>query len=126
MAKVKYIGDNPETVIVGTEGMVFETLHDSITGGVILDTEGFNLSEVKEGHLIIVDKTNNEYRPMPVSGAVYDSMPSGFAALGLCSVTTATSEAMFPVGLAGKVNEALLPYTLTEELKTALPHLIFN
>ncbi len=121
------LNGDPEQVVVGTEGMVFESLQDSLTKGAILDLTGFTGTEIKEGHLILKD-ANGNFKPMPLNtakDAYATSIPTGYSAYGLCPVTTRLDEAMCPVGLRGRVNEALLPYTLTTDMKTALKHIIF-
>ena len=127
--------DESKTVIAGLDSVVIRQYKGGITGGRTLDMTGFDDTAVKAGHLVIrvldEDGKNYTYKPMPVSGTAYDSLPANHE---YCGVVVASKPADYPmVGIMddGRVNDEAMPYQFADAtqraaVKAALPNLIFE
>lgn len=134
MGKLANLVNDPETILAGNDSVVIRQYNGGITGGRTLDLTGFE-GPVKAGHLVIrvldEDGVNYTYKPMPVSGSAYGSLPANHE---YCGVVVATKPADYPlVGIMddGRVNDEAMPYQFADStqraaVKTALPNLIFE
>ena len=132
-AKANLVND-PETILAGNDSVVIRQYNGGITGGRTLDLTGFD-GPVKAGHLAIrvldEDGVNYTYKPMPVNGEKYGSLPASHE---YCGVVVATKPADYPlVGIMddGRVNDEAMPYQFADAtqraaVKAALPNLIFE
>lgn len=132
-AKANLVND-PETILAGNDSVVIRQYNGGITGGRTLDLTGFD-GPVKAGHLAIrvLDEggVNYTYKPMPVNGEKYGSLPASHE---YCGVVVATKPADYPlVGIMddGRVNDEAMPYQFADAtqraaVKAALPNLIFE
>ena len=104
---------------------VIRSFIDTIKGGVVLDVTDFTENEIKAGHIIIRDsETQKNYKPMPLSGNAYDSLPAGYEYCGVLIHTIAKDEPFAAVLTIGEVNEKLIPYPITSiksAFKSAVP-----
>ena len=98
---------------------------DTIKGGVVLDTTGFNEEYIQAGHIIIRDsETQKTYKPMPVSEGAYGTLPQGYEYVGVNIHTVPTDEPLVSVLTIGEVNEALVPFSIAgikAAFKAAVP-----
>ena len=114
---------SPVEYSLGNE--VIRSYIDTVKGGVVLDTEDFSEEEIKAGHIIIRDsETQSIYKPMPLSGDAYDSLPEGYEYVGVNIHTVSKDEPFVAVLTIGEVNEKLIPYPITSiksAFKAAVP-----
>ena len=131
-AKANLVND-PETILAANDSIVIRQYKGGITGGCTLDMTGFD-GPVKAGHLAIrtlEEDGSYTYKPMPVSGEKYASLPAEHEYAG---VVVASKPADYPlVGIMddGRVNDKAMPYDFADStqraaVKTALPNLIFE
>lgn len=105
---------------------VIRSFIDTVKGGVVLDTTGYSAEYIKAGHVII--KTTEEgkdiYKPMPLSGEAYDSLPASHVYVGINIHTIPTDEPFAAVLTIGEVNDKLVPYSMDSIIaafKSAVP-----
>lgn len=126
--KIPDLASKTQNVVTGNDSIVIRNYLGGIAGGRTLDMEGFADDVVKAGHVIIRDIDKDEYKPMPVTGGSYGSLPSGCEYVGVL-VSSVTKDAPFAgIMYAGEVNDVASPYPITSiksALKTALPQLAF-
>ena len=115
---------------MGADSVVISHYVGGIDGGRTLDVSGYTEAEIKAGH-IVIRSTSDEtlYKPMPVSGGEYSSLPSGYEYVGVVVSTVLASQPLVGIMNAGTVNDAASPYPISAQLKTdlksAVPTLIF-
>lgn len=113
-------------VQTGNDGIVIVDVHTAIRGGRTLITTGDLPDVISAGHVIIKDTTVGEYKPMPVSGGAYASLPANHAYVGILINTIKKDKPFAGIMTAGVVNQAVTPYPMTSILsafKTAVPHI---
>ena len=96
--------------------------------GKVLDVTGFTEEFIRKGHVIIKNKTTEVYKPMPVSGNAYASLPEGHEYVGVACATKSVKEPFVAIMYAGEVNDVASPYSIDSikySLKTAVPTLVF-
>lgn len=102
-----------------------------IIGGRSLDMSGFpkDLGCIKAGHVVIRSTDDPTlYKPMPVSGSGYQSLPHGYEYAGIVVATKPIDYPLVSIMYDGEVNDVASPYPITgikDALKTALPGLAF-
>ena len=110
----------------GKESVIIRNYVNGIIGGVVLDMTGFEGDFIKCGHIIIRDTKSGEYKPMPVSGSEYASLPSNHEYVGICLTTAPKDTPHVGVMTAGEANDKAVPYSveaIKAALKTAVPTL---
>lgn len=110
----------------GKESVIIRNYVNGIMGGVVLDMTGFDEDFIKCGHVIIRNTQNGEYKPMPVSGGAYASLPSNHEYVGICMTTAPKDTPHVGVMTAGEANDKAVPYSVDSikaALKTAVPTL---
>lgn len=110
----------------GKESVIIRNYVNGIMSGVILDMTGFDADIIQCGHIIIRDTTTGEYKPMPVSGEAYSSLPSNCEYVGICVTTAPKDTPHVGVMTAGEANDKAVPYpvdAIKAALKTAVPTL---
>lgn len=110
----------------GKESVIIRNYVNGIMGGVILDMTGFDADFIKCGHIIIRDKSTGEYKPMPVTGTAYASLPGNCEYVGICMTTAPKDTPHVGVMTAGEANDKAVPYpvdSIKDALKTAVPTL---
>lgn len=133
-AKVNLAND-PEVILSGNDSVVIRQFNGGVTGGRSLDMTDFHDSVVKAGHLVVKvkdeDGVNYTYKPMPVSGTSYDSLPASHEYAGVVVASKPATEPMVGIMDDGRVNDEAMPYAFADEsqraaVKAALPKLIFE
>lgn len=127
MAHLNLVGEK-ERVVFGNDSIVIRKYGNSLAGGRVLDTTGITAKSILAGHIIITDG-NGTYKPMPVSGDAYASLPVGYAYAGVLYRSILTAKPAASVLTAGVVNEAALPYAISSiksAFLTACPHIQFE
>lgn len=94
-----------------------------IPGGVVLDTTGYKDEVIKEGQVIAYNATSDVYKPLAVSGNAYGTAESGFVPVGVVITTVPASEPFVGVMTMGQMVKARCPYTMSDEVVKALPHI---
>lgn len=129
MAGTVNLANEMETFNGGLDSIVIRRKGGRIIGGRSLNVEGYAEKYVKAGHIIIRNKNDeNEYKPMPVSGGSYSSLPSNHEYVGVWVRTTLASDARGAIQYDGEINDKALPYpidSIKSALKEALPSLYF-
>lgn len=123
------LNNTPLEVVTGMDNIVIVDVLQTIRGGRTLDVTGFTPKVIKAGHVVIQDPTTKEYKPMPVSGANYATLPTDHKYIGVVISSVETSKPMVSILVRGTVNPAASPYPLTTILtavKTALPLIDFR
>lgn len=132
-AKANLVNE-PQTVLSGNDTVVIRQYNGGITGGVTLDMTGFD-GPVKAGHLVIrtldEDGVNYTYKPMPVSGESYGSLPAEHEYAGVVVASKPNDYPLVGVMDDGRVNDVAMPYQFADStqraaVKAALPNLIFE
>lgn len=94
-----------------------------IPGGVVLDTTGYKDEVIKEGQVIVHSAASDVYKPLAVSGNAYGAAEEGFAPVGVVISTVPASEPFVGVMTMGQMVKARCPYTMSDEVVKALPHI---
>ncbi|MDR0733802.1 MAG: hypothetical protein LBF08_07070 [Dysgonamonadaceae bacterium] len=110
----------------GLDSVTITNYIEGIPGGRSLDVTGFPLKAIRAGHVVIKETAKDNYKPMPVNGEAYDSLPSDHTIVGVVVASVTTDEAMVGIMVRGSVNEVVSPYPITEEIKVALPLIRFT
>lgn len=115
---------NPVEYSMGNE--VIRSYIDTVKGGATLDTTGYTPDTIKAGHVIIkvTDNGKDIYKPMPLSGEAYDSLPANHVYVGINIHDIPTDEPFAAVLTIGEVNDKLVPYpmdSIMSAFKSAVP-----
>jgi len=120
---------SPEEIIdYGMDDVVIRHYIAGIVGGKTLNMEGYTENVLKAGHVIIYDTVLDEYKPMPLSGDAYGSLPANHVYAGVLVRSILTKEPFAAIMYAGEVNDVASPYSVAsikDALKSALPQLVF-
>lgn len=125
--KVIDLTNQKQSVIFGNDSVVIQKFNGGLKGGRALDTTGITETHINAGHVIITDGEGN-YKPMPVSGEAYDSLPEDWKYAGVLYRTILTAKGDASIMFDGEVNIKAVPYPMDAILsafKTALPNIIF-
>lgn len=117
-----------DSVLSGMDSIVIRHYVAGIIGGCTLDMEGYTDSVIKSGHVVIYNKENNNYKPMPVEDGNYAALPEGYEYAGVVVCTQPADKPFVGVMYDGEVNDVASPYaidSIKDDLKTALPKLTF-
>ena len=115
-----------QQVIFGDDSIVIQKYISGIKGGRTLDLTDFNEEVIKAAHVVIVKDGN--YRPMPVTGAAYAALPSGYAYVGVVGRSAAADKPAVSIMTWGEVNVEAVPYpmdAIMTAFKAACPHIDF-
>jgi len=87
--------NDPITVDTGIDSIVIKENIEAIRGGKTLDVTGYTQPIIKAGHVVIMETSNEEYKPMPVSGSAYAALPAGHVYVGvmIASILTRNPQA---------------------------------
>lgn len=110
------------------DSIVIRNYIAGIIGGKTLDMTGFEGTVIKAGHVVIYDSQNKCYKPMPVNGEAYASLPGNCTYAGVVVCSKPKEEPFVGIMYAGEVNDEACPYPVSgiqAALKTALPQLVF-
>lgn len=128
MGATANLANEMEVLKSGMDSIVIRHYVAGIIGGRTLDVTGFNEPVIKAGHIVIRDTNTDTYKPMPVSGNAYSSLPSNHEYVGVVVCSKPTSEPLVGIMYDGEVNDVASPYPIDGikvALKTALPKLSF-
>lgn len=127
MAVVK-LNDNADITgfDAGLDSVTIMNYIEGIPGGRSLDVTGFAPKAIRAGHVVIKETATGNYKPMPVSGDVYDALPAGHTIEGVVVASVITKEASVGIMVRGSVNQAASPYPVTDAIKQALPLIRFT
>ena len=116
------------SVVTGNEGIIVRDNQRAIIGGVTLDVTGFAPEIIGEGHVVIKETSSGNYKPMPVTGNAYASLPAGHTYQGVVLASVIKTKPFVGVSYDCIINRVAAPYgiaTIETALKAALPHLVF-
>lgn len=129
MSQIANFNDERTELYMGSGSVVIRKFVDGIKGGRTLNCTGITLDTLKAGHVIIRDTVNDTYKPMPLSGSAYDSLPANHEYIGVLVNDIPVSKPFAAIMTAGSVNEVAGPYSVSSiksALKSAVPTLIFE
>ena len=120
------LNNEPVNYDDGKDSIVIVDNFQSIRGGRSLDVTGFAPTQIKAGHVIIVQTSNQQYKPMPVNAGqpAYATLPSGHTYAGILIQTLPTSKPFAGIMVRGTINPVAAPYdfaTIAAAVKAALP-----
>lgn len=118
---------NKETINYedGNDAIVIVNDLGDIPGGRSLDVSEVTADVIRAGHILIVNDTTKEVKPLGVSGGAYVSLPSGHSYLGVLKHSVLKTDARAAILTIGQVNAAASPYPVTSAIKTGLPRIEF-
>lgn len=120
------LNSEKSTVDTSRDSIVIAKVFETLVGGRSLDVTGFAPAVIKAGHVVIKETATGTFKPMPVDGSAYDSLPTGHTIEGVVIASTITNRAMVGILVRGTVNEVASPYPVTAAMKTALPLIRFT
>lgn len=126
MAAVDIV-NQPQKIVFGDDSKTIEKFISGIKGGRALDVDGFADTVIKAGHVIITDGKGN-YKPMPVTGGAYGTLPESHTYAGVLYRSILTSKPGASIMTNGEVNSELIPYkmdSIKEEFTKQCPHIVF-
>ena len=126
MATINVVNEKKQ-IIFGDDSIVIQKYISGIKGGRVLDTDGYIDAVIKAGHVIITDG-KGVYKPMPISGGAYGTLPSGFSYAGVLYRSILTAKPSASIMTWGEVNSVAAPYamdSILEAFKEACPHIDF-
>ena len=109
----------------GNDAIVIVTDLGDIPGGRALDVADVTEEVIHAGHILIVNDTTKEVKPLGVSGNAYASKPSGYSYLGVLKHSVLKADARAAILTIGQVNAAACPYAITADIKSGLPRIEF-
>lgn len=114
----------------GMDSVVIRRYTGGIPGGRTLDMTDFQDEVIRAGHIVIKDTETGDFKPMPVEGKAYKSLPSKHEYVGVVVASQPKDKPFVAIMNAGEVNDVAMTYPLTEDIrsaiKTAIPTLIFT
>lgn len=123
-----YVSEEAE-VSFGKDDIIVRKYVNGITGGKVLNTEGYSEPFIKAGQVVVKNTETEVYKPLGITNGAYISLPSGYEYAGIVVSTVKTDEPLVGIITAGEVNDKALPYPI-DSIKTAiaaaLPALYFN
>ncbi|MBK5723003.1 hypothetical protein JGH11_19220 [Dysgonomonas sp. Marseille-P4677] len=131
MAAIADLAGQPTKIIHGKDAVVIKQYFDGYDGGRTLDVSGYNLPEIRKGHVVIKETATNTFKPMPLNSTndAYGSLPSGHEYVGIATHTTLTSQPFVGILTNGTVNHKAAPFDMTAILaavKAACPQIEFR
>lgn len=112
----------------GLESIVIVNALGDIPGGRTLDVTNVaaGTKVIKAGHIIIASD-KGVMKPMPLNGGktAYGSLPSNHTYVGVLKATVTVKDPRAAIVTMGQVNQAACPFTVTDEMKTALKNIQF-
>jgi hypothetical protein len=110
----------------GLDSVIIVSYLEGIPGGRALDVTGFPDTVISAGHVVIRETATGNYKPMPVNGDEYDTLPSGHTVEGVTVSTVTTDEASVSIMVRGSVNKVASRYPVTPAIEAALPLIRFT
>lgn len=124
------LSNGNEVLGFGLDSVVIAHYVGGIAGGRTLDVTGFNEEVIKAGHIVIRSTSDDTvFKPMPVSGTAYGTLPTGYEYVGVVVSTVSAKQPVVAIMNSGEVNDAAMPFEMSSAMKTAVkeavPTLIF-
>lgn len=124
------LNNEAQVVHDGMDSIVIRQFIAGVKNGKTLDVTGFEPEVIKAGHIVIYDKMNDAYKPMPINetGDGYASLPSNHEYVGVVVCSVSKKHPIAGIMYAGEVNDVASPYrveNIKTDIKTALPQLVF-
>lgn len=130
MGAIADLTNEEKVILSGEDSIVIRRLISSVIGGRTLDMTGFPDEYIKAGHPVIYEKSTDTWKPFPVSGGTFSTLPAKSEYKGVVIATKPAKRPFVGIMYAGEVNDEVMPYKLTDDmrtaLKTALPQLVFT
>lgn len=130
MGAIADLTNEEKVILSGEDSIVIRRLISSVIGGRTLDMTGFPDEYIKAGHPVIYEKSTDTWKPFPVSNGAFSTLPAGSEYKGVVIATKPAKRPFVGIMYAGEVNDEVMPYKLTDAmrtaLKTALPQLVFT
>ena len=127
MANLNLVGEK-EQIVFGKDSIVIRQYGHTIPGGKVLDVTGFTPKVIESGH-VIIKSADGVYKPMPLSGEAYASLPDNHTYAGVLYRSILTAKPAASILVAGVVNEKALPFAISSiksAFVAACPHIIFE
>lgn len=121
--------DEGKVIEPGLDSVVIRHYVAGIVGGRTLDVSENSEKVIRAGHVIIRDKENDIYKPMPVQDGAYGSLPGNHEYVGVLRFTVTADCPVAAIMYSGEVNDVASPYpvdTIKTALLTAVPTLVFK
>lgn len=119
---------NTKKVRLEDNNVVIKKHIKNIEGGRTLGCTGFTPDVIKAGHVIICSK-DGVYKPMPVSGTAFGTLPEEHKYVGILISSILKEAPAAAIMTWGVVNEAAMPYAVAgikSAFLTACPHIEFT
>lgn len=128
MSVIGSLNNEKQGFDTGNDSIVIIQVLQAVVGGRTLDTTGFTPDTIKAGHVVIVETSSGNHRPMPInSGATaYATLPTGHTIKGVVISSVDKKKPFVGILEGGKVNEVASPFPVTTVIKEALPLIIFT
>lgn len=125
------LANDIETLGFGLDSVVIRNFVNGINGGRTLDLTNYTSDDnvIKAGHVIIYDTVNEVYKPMPLSGTAYGTLPANHAYVGVLYKTVTKAQPFASIMTIGSVNLEAVPYAMTSILsafKSAVPTIVWE
>lgn len=122
------LADKHTNVVFGDDCVVCPLFISGIRGGRSLDLTNFTGKVLKAGHVIIKHKTDGTYKPMPISGSAYGTLPENYNYVGVLYKSVPLDAPFASIMTNGEVNSKAVPYPMTTILaafKSECPQISF-
>ena len=115
----------------GLDSVVIRKYINGIQGGRTLDLTGYSADEkiLKAGHVVIYDPTSKRYKPMPISGNSYSSLPDSHVYVGVIARSVSVEDPTVSIMNIGAVNSLAVPFDMTSILsafKSDVPTIVWE
>lgn len=111
----------------GNDAIVVVNDLGDIPAGRALDVTDVaaDVAVIRAGHILIINDTTKEVKPLGVSAGAYESKPSGYSYYGVLKHSVLKNDARAAILTIGQVNAAASPYPVTADIKAGLPRIEF-
>lgn len=125
------LSNEVKTLNFGLDSVVIRNFVNGIKGGRTLDLTGFSTTDtvIKAGHVIIYDTVNEVYKPMPLSGTAYGSLPANHVYAGVLYKSVLKDQPFASIMNIGSVNIKAVPFAMDSILsafKAAVPTIVWE
>ena len=103
--------NSPEQVLTGKDNVIIQKYISGIKGGRTLDVTGFKDKTISAGHVVVKSEAG-VYKPMPVVGEAYGTLPVGHSYVGVVVSSVLTSKPAVSIMTNGEINDLACVYPL--------------
>lgn len=128
MSTTASLTNEKKTILNGMDSIVIRNYVAGIQGGRTLDMKEFPEDVIKAGHVVIKETATETYKPMPVNGGAYATLPEGHEYVGVVVNSMPADKPFVGIMYDGEVNDVASPYPvdgIKAAIVTALPKLTF-